>query len=128
MLFVDGLDDVEQGVVDVGEDGGTARSDAVAGEEEVKVVEGGADAFDGGEVPVISHKRGGEVGAVALGVEALVTDTKTGAGVGEPSAATAACGGAVMAAMGIVRDGGAGCCVVRNDVDGTGFLVYFYPR
>ncbi len=78
-FLFDGGEGAEKQAVDVGEDGGASRGDAVLGEQEEELGEDLVDVRGGQEADELAHQVGGEVGDLAfLLLEVGVTEAELG--------------------------------------------------
>jgi len=118
-FLLDGGESAEEELIDVGEDGGAARGDAVLSEEDHEFGEEVMNLGGGVELGEVAGEGGGEVGVGGIGLlllEAGMAKAETGMRVQDVQTATAAFAGE-MAAAGVV--GGAGFGV---------FISHFEPR
>jgi len=116
-FLFDGGKGAEEELIDVGEDGGTARGDAVLREEDHEFGEEIMNLGGGVELGEVAGEGGGEVAVGGIGLlilEAGMAKAETGMRVQDAQTATTAFAGE-MAAAGVV--GGAGFGVFFSHFD-----------
>jgi len=118
-FLLDGREGAEEELIDVGEDGGAARGNAVLGEQDHEFGEEVMNLGGGVELAEQAGEGGGEVGVGGIGLpilKARMAKAESGMRVQDAQTAAAAFAGE-MAAAGVV--GGAGFGV---------FISHFEPR
>ena len=99
---LDGGESAEELIGDIGENGGTARGDAVLSLENDELGEEVVDAVEAVELFRILNEFGSEVGGLHIFGKRGVTRAETGIRVGDEFAAASAIGEAMLAAVGII--------------------------